>query len=63
MSLTAALAAWERTSAHAAGSHGRLTHEIKIRELDTGTTLTLLITPGQAADLIQRLNTAKETTR
>jgi len=61
--LTAAFAAWENTAAHAVGSHGRLSHEITIRDLDAGQSVTLLITPGQAADLAQRLNTGTETAR
>ncbi|NUP53399.1 MAG: hypothetical protein HOW97_39670 [Catenulispora sp.] len=61
--LTAALAAWEQASAHTAGSHGTLSHEITIRDLTTGQAATYLITPGQAADLAHRLNTTEENTR
>jgi hypothetical protein len=61
--LTAAFAAWENTAARTPGSHGRITHEIRICDLDTGHTLNLLITPGQAADLAQRLNTTERTAR
>jgi hypothetical protein len=56
--LTAALSAWERAAALAAGSHGTLSHEITIRDLATGHTVTYPITPGQAADLTQRLTQA-----
>ncbi|MFJ3793822.1 hypothetical protein [Kitasatospora sp. NPDC090091] len=61
--LTAALTAWEQASAHAAGSHGTLSHEITVQDLATGHTATYPITPAQAADLARRLTAAEETTR
>ncbi|MGW2371749.1 hypothetical protein [Kitasatospora sp. NPDC001683] len=61
--LTTALAAWEQASAHAAGSHGTLSHEITVRDLTAGQAATYLITPGQAADLAHRLTATEETTR
>jgi hypothetical protein len=63
MNLTAALATWEQAAAHTAGSHGTLSHEITIRDLATGQTVTYPITPAQAADLAHRLNSTEETAR
>ncbi|MEU8920384.1 hypothetical protein AB0D10_05510 [Kitasatospora sp. NPDC048545] len=59
--LTAALSAWEQAAARTSGSHGTLSHEITIRDLATGHTVTYPITPSQAADLTQRL--MQETSR